>query len=213
MRYTFPRSLLIQFAKAPVPGEVKTRMQPYLSEQQSLWLHCRMLEDTYLRLGSACVAPMELWVSGQDKRGYFDSLRPSPVLRYQAGCDLGERMHGAFADGLKRYESVVLVGSDCPFLSAASIDQALRSLAEGYDCVLGPATDGGYVLIALKQALPDVFRGISWGGPEVLEQTRSRLRDCRQKWLELAAVPDIDSPRDLTWITPLKRYDKLFSST
>ncbi|HAD09856.1 MAG TPA: hypothetical protein DCF62_10260 [Porticoccaceae bacterium] len=213
MTYSFPRSLLIQFAKTPELGKVKTRMQPCLSQQQSLSLHCRMLEDTYRRLSTARLAPMELWVSGDDESNYFRRFNPLPVLRQQMGSDLGERMHGAFADSLKRYESVVLVGSDCPFLSGAIVGQALAFLAEGYDCVVGPATDGGYVLIALKQALPDVFQGISWGGPRVLEQTRSRLRNCDLNWFELAALPDIDSPQDLTWITPLKQYDELFLSS
>ena len=211
--YLFPRALVIQFAKTPVLGAVKTRMQPYLSEQQSLWLHCRMLEDTYARLRSATVAPLELWISEQDEERYFQTLKPSPVLRPQIGDDLGERMYSAFIDGLERYRTVVLVGSDCPFLNGEVVSRALGYLEAGYDCVLGPATDGGYVLMALARVVPSLFEGLAWGGSQVLQQTRSRLRDAGFKWSELAPLPDIDCPRDLTWITPLKQYDKLILSS
>ena len=208
--YQFPRSLLIQFAKAPELGRVKTRMQPYLSTQQSVSLHCRLVEQTYRTLtytpDSPALAPVELWTTGRDEEGFFNTMEPPPNRREQQGVDLGMRMYHALEHGLQRYQSVVLVGSDCPFFTVDLFAEALKKLASGIDCVLGPAIDGGYVLIGLSRIDLSLFTGITWSTDQVLAQTRSRLRRLSWQWQELTALPDIDTPEDLTWFTELSEY-------
>lgn len=207
MTYEFPQALLIQFAKAPEPGKVKTRMQPQLTAEQSLSLHCRLVKRTYQTLVHSAVATVELWTSGGDRCQFFRDLEPRAILREQRGADLGVRMHHALADGLDRYEAVVLVGSDCPFLSPEVLSEALGLLVADKDCVLGPATDGGYVLIGLTRNSVELFADIDWGTDQVLAQTRSRLRQLGWQWAELTPLSDIDKPEDLSLVAGLKEYD------
>jgi rSAM/selenodomain-associated transferase 1 len=206
MIYEFPQALLIQFAKAPEIGKVKTRMQPHLTAQQCLSLHCRLVIHTYHTLTQSCLAPLELWTAGEDESQFFEGLKPMPGLREQYGADLGLRMHYALLAGLQRYEAVVLVGSDCPFLTEDVLRQALEALSGDVDCVLGPATDGGYVLIGVTRSHEELFEGVSWGTAQVLEQTRLRLDKLAWRWLELTPLADIDTPEDLNLITSWKQY-------
>ena len=67
---------------------------------------------------------------------------------------------------------------------------------EQHDAVLIPAEDGGYVLIGLRRYLPTVFEGITWSTPQVLAQTRERLRAAGASWTELAPLWDVDEPAD-----------------
>lgn len=204
MTCLFPDALLIQFARAPEIGKVKTRMQPQLSEQQSLTLHRRLVGYTYAMIESARLAPLEVWATGNDEARFFETLKPPPVLRQQQGADLGARMYEALADGLQRYQAVVLVGSDCPFLTGALLRETIEMLLSGVDCVLGPATDGGYVLIGLRRSDRSLFSGVTWSTSCVLAQTRRRLKDLGWRWSELEPLPDIDTAADLNLITNLE---------
>ncbi|MGB7542815.1 MAG: TIGR04282 family arsenosugar biosynthesis glycosyltransferase, partial [Burkholderiales bacterium] len=111
--------------------------------------------------------------------------------------DLGERMQRALAAALARSERAILVGSDIPALSAQYLRDADRSLAGGDDVVLGPAEDGGYVLIGLRRCDPELFREIPWGGPTVLAETRWRIARLGLRSRELPALWDVDRPEDL----------------
>lgn len=205
MTCLFPSALLIQFARAPEIGKVKTRMQPDLTEQQSLALHCRLVAHTYDTINLAKLAALEVWITGNDETEFFNALNPLPVIRQQRGDDLGERMYDALKNGLQRYEAVVLVGSDCPFLGGAVVRQAIEILLNGTDCVLGPATDGGYVLIGLRRVDRSLFSGVAWSTGSVLEQTRQRLNHLGWRWTELEPLSDIDTVADLNLITNLER--------
>lgn len=205
MTVEFPLSLLIQFAKVPVLGQVKTRMQPVLTEQQSLALHCYLVERTHHTLHQQALCKTELWLAGGEAREFFESLKPCPNLKYQRGSDLGERMHRAIATGLECYGSAVLIGSDCPGITPAYLREALLAL-EIVDVVLGPAVDGGYVLIGMNKACPGAFGGIDWGTDQVLRQTKERLQGLGLTWFELPVLPDIDRPEDLQQINPLSYF-------
>ena len=200
--FHYPRGLLIQFAKAPVPGQVKSRMSPVLTDEQSAELHRILVRHTLGKLALARLAPVELWVSAPHP--FFASLADLAPSVTQAGADLGERMWHAFETALPRARPVVLVGSDCPFFSARYLLQAFHLLlAPDVDAVLGPAEDGGYVLLGLKRNHPQLFAGIDWGTARVLEQTRDRLRQLGWRWRELPALPDIDGPTDLELVRDL----------
>jgi glycosyltransferase A (GT-A) superfamily protein (DUF2064 family) len=105
-------------------------------------------------------------------------------------------MYLAFADTLQNADSAVLIGSDCPEYDPPYLDAAFQAL-EKNDAVLGPAADGGYVLIGLKKADPRLFRGVPWGTDKVLTATRRKLRHLRWSLEELPTKYDVDEPRDL----------------
>jgi len=107
------------------------------------------------------------------------------------------RMQEAFESVLARAWRAILVGSDIPALSAQYLRDAERALAGGDDVVIGPAEDGGYVLVGLSRCDAGLFREIPWGGPRVLPETRLRIAALRWRLSELSALWDVDRPDDL----------------
>jgi rSAM/selenodomain-associated transferase 1 len=192
--------LLQQFAKAPVAGSVKTRMIPSLDAREACTLHEQLLTWTGTQLLAAQLAPVELWVSGSGNYPVFNRLLAQGVsgLREQSGPDLGARMYHALADGLARHEQVILVGSDCPAIDAAYLALAVTALASN-DLVLGPADDGGYVMIACRRVVPEVFADIRWGTDSVLAETVVRVRAAGLDYELLPSLCDIDRPEDLAY--------------
>ena len=91
--------------------------------------------------------------------------------------------------------TLLIVGTDCPVLTVDHLQQAADVL-QTQDAVLIPAEDGGYVLIGLRRALPEVFDGVEWSTPQVLAQTQARLRAAGASWQELPTLWDVDEPAD-----------------
>ena len=195
----YPDYRILLFAREPVEGRVKTRLAPVLGEAGALDLHCQLLRRQIEVLNEAELCPAELWVEGDPGHEAFDAFRGE---RYrQLGADLGEKMWHAARMALERYEGVLLIGSDCPGLDAAYLGEALAALQGGLEAVVGPAEDGGYVLLGLRRAEEGVFAGIEWGGPRVLEQTRARLQALEYRFALMPALPDIDRAADLEHLT------------
>jgi hypothetical protein len=192
------RSLLLQFAREPVEGTVKTRMMPYLSASDACDLHSQLVQWTTDSLVEVGLGPVELLVAGAVDHPLFLRCRNRGVaaIGSQRGADLGERMYHALADGLLRYPRVILVGSDCPGIDRAYLSKALSAL-DSTEVVLGPALDGGYVLVAARRLYKEMFEGIAWGGDTVMASTRERLQGLGASWTELPPLPDIDRPEDL----------------
>jgi rSAM/selenodomain-associated transferase 1 len=118
-------------------------------------------------------------------------------MRPQVGNNLGMRMYHALSITLSQAEFALLIGCDCPALDSAYLTRACDLLAGDVSLVLGPAEDGGYVLIGARRAARRLFEGIEWGTHRVLDQTRARLRSLGWRWGELEAMWDIDRPADL----------------
>jgi hypothetical protein len=191
-------TLLVQFARAPVPGRVKTRMLPVLSAEQACELHTELALWTCSTLVRSNLGPVHLAVTGESDHPLFEhclDMGASAVTR-QAGADLGQRMSGAFKQGLAGYPAVLLVGSDCPGIDAGYL-RAAREALHRVPVVLGPAEDGGYVLIGMRSFIPRLFDDIPWGTGQVLAVTRERLVELGLEWVELEVRADIDRPEDL----------------
>jgi rSAM/selenodomain-associated transferase 1 len=189
---------VIVFAKAPVPGSAKTRLIPALGAAGAARFHARLVERA---LGTACAAslgPVELCCAPNRSYPFFAecAARFGVALTDQGTGDLGERMHRALAAGLP----AVLIGADCPAMTPDYLREAAAALAAGQDVALGPAEDGGYVLIAANRIRPDAFARIGWGGPDVMEDQRARLREVGWRWSELPPLWDVDRPEDLARI-------------
>jgi uncharacterized protein len=201
------------FARAPVPGQAKTRLAPMLGEAGAAAFHARlvlrMLDivfDALPRLGRPRV---ELWCAPDSTYPFFDGCaRRHPLqLRVQRGEDLGDRMHGALDDALQRHDRPVLVGTDCPSITADALAAAFDAIdpARGpgvassgaSDIVLLPTEDGGYALIGAARNDRSLFDAMPWSTDTVYAQTR--LRVDRLGW-RLHALPtgwDVDRPEDL----------------
>ena len=192
-----PDSCLVQFAKAPILGRVKTRMEPALGKTGCLKLHCALVAHQFYLQREALVSNFELWCTAE--HNFFDQLvdGTNVPIRMQQGVDLGERMYKVFVDRLRQYSHVIIIGSDCPSLDGEYVAEALSRLQQGIPAVFGPAEDGGYVLIGLNNTNAMLFDGVCWGSDQVMEQTRERLKGLGWQWDELPTLPDIDCPDDL----------------
>ena len=190
---------VVVFARAPRAGATKTRLIPALGAEGAARLHARMVEHAVRTAADASVGPVTLACAPDAAHPLFSALAEETgcALETQAPGDLGARMHAALSAALRTAPAAILIGSDCPSLTAACLADAAARLLAGDDVVLGPALDGGYVLVGCRQPRPALFRDIPWGGPEVLARSRDRLREAGLRWSELAARGDIDEPGDL----------------
>jgi rSAM/selenodomain-associated transferase 1 len=106
-------------------------------------------------------------------------------------------MKNALADALTDYSQVVVIGTDCPEITPDYLNRAFSALENGVDAVIGPALDGGYVLLGLRSFTPSLFDNIQWGTDQVLSATQHNLRMLNWQWDELDMLRDIDTPEDL----------------
>ncbi len=190
---------ILVFARAPVPGQTKTRLVPALGEAGAARLHAELIHRTLANVTAPGNVEVELWCTPDTRDHFFVSCADTygVKLRQQLGNDLGERMDVALAETLDQASWAILIGTDCPELTAADIKQASAMLSGDTDAVLGPATDGGYVLIGLRQSAPSLFTDMPWGSDQIAELTRERLRGLGMCWRELPTRSDIDRPEDL----------------
>ena len=197
---------LVVFAKAPLPGRVKTRLTPLLGEHGAARLQARMIEGTLRVAREAGFARVELHCAPDARHPLFKKLARSDslTLRAQTRGDLGARMLAACTRALRASRAVIVIGTDCPVLRAADLQRAVRALRGGSDAVLAPAEDGGYALIGLRRTSARLFSGIEWGSETVLAETRRRLRELGWRWRELRTVWDVDRPEDYRRLARLR---------
>jgi len=191
-------SALIVFARAPVPGAVKTRLIPLLGEEHAAALHAKLVKRTLTTARAASFARIELHCTpGIDDPFFrFCAGHYGVSLLPQIEGHLGARMLAAFAGALAGHARVLLIGSDCPALSARYLRQAERTLRDGADAVLGPCEDGGYALIGLRSVDARLFEDVAWGSDAVMAETRKRLAALGWNWRELDTLWDVDRPED-----------------
>jgi uncharacterized protein len=199
MSTQFPDARLIIFAKAPEPGQVKTRLIPALGMEGAADLYREMLGQKLQMLSGNRIARTDLYCSPDRRHPFFQQAASSYDLELhsQTGNDLGERMSNALQKTLENNTLAVIIGSDCPPLDLAYLHSAFHALEQGAEAVIGPATDGGYVLLGLRRFEPAIFTDIAWGTDSVLARTRDRLQMLGFSWVELDTLWDLDRPEDL----------------
>lgn len=193
-----PDARLLILSKAPDPGAVKTRLIPLLGATGAARLYATMLHECIDRLVSANLCPVDLWCAPATGHPFFIDCRQryGVALQQQAAGDLGQRMKQALETALQQSEHAVLVGADCPGLADSDIDEALRALEQGVEVVLGPALDGGYYLVAMRNCHAFLFDDMPWGTADILQLTEARLRMRGISWHRLAVRRDLDTPED-----------------
>lgn len=195
----FPDAKLIIFSKAPEPGQVKTRLIPALGKDGAAQLHRNMLEQKLQMVSESQIATVDLYCSPDQQHPYFQQIASSfnLSLHTQIGADLGERMANALQVALSTHSQAVIIGTDCPPLDQAYLIDAFQALENGADSVIGPATDGGYVLLGLRRFSRTLFTDMDWGTNRVFRQTKARLHQLEFSYVELDSLWDIDRPEDL----------------
>lgn len=183
-------------ARAPIPGEAKTRLIPALGATGAAALQRWLLQRSVTTALASDVGPVTLWCAGDPEHADFEHCRAfGPVsLRQQPEGDLGVRMLAALRESPTA--ATLVIGTDCPALTASHLHEAAQALAD-HDAVILPAEDGGYVLIGAHAPQPELFADIDWGTERVMAQTRQRLATLGSLWCEPATLWDVDRPEDL----------------
>lgn len=189
---------LIIFAKAPIPGQVKTRLQAHLSPEECRDLYASFIIETVKQAKKIIKADIFLFCHPDIEDLFFQKVSAGFGIRLiaQNGNDLGERMDNAIKDGLKMgYNKVVVIGSDSPDLPYEYVEDGFERLGS-FDMVVGPCRDGGYYLIGGRRELP-VFNSIPWSSDKVFEMTLEKARKHGITFSVLKEWYDIDSWEDL----------------
>lgn len=203
-----PDAKLIIFARAPIPGDVKTRLIPALGENGAAQFYARMAQYVIDRMLDSHLCDLSIDCMPDSSHPFFLDIldRRCVELNKQTGDDLGERMGHALRNALDRYGYAILIGTDAPCLTPDSVEQAIEALKAGADLVTSPARDGGYVLIGMKRFHGEVLEDIDWSTPRVLQQTLEKARRLNLSVHQLPVSWDVDTPEDLDTI---RRDDRL----
>ena len=186
------------FARAPIPGQAKTRLIPRLGPHGAANLQRQLTVSALARASALPGARVTLWTTGASGDADARALAHAAgaTVRTQCGEDLGARMAQAFSHTLDGSRPMLLIGTDCPAQTVDDLRAALAALRSA-DAVVQPAEDGGYVLIGLNEPRPELFSGIEWGGDRVLATTRSRAAEHGIRVAELPTCWDLDRSEDL----------------
>lgn len=190
---------VIIFAKAPIPGQVKTRLCPPLKLDEATSLHGSVVLDTLERSRAASKFGRFLACCPSKEHPFFKTLAARhDVKRWdQVEGDLGHRMHHAFQAAFDEgYQYAILIGTDLPTLPMASFHEAIKLLKK-YDVVLGPTLDGGYYLIGLKRSIPELFIDIPWSTNQVFARSQSKIQSLGLTMGLLNNLRDLDTIDDL----------------
>lgn len=185
---------LIIFVKNPELGKVKTRLAKSIGDEQALAVYHKLLAHTK-SVAEATPASRQLFydtaVVAEDEWSNDKFIK-----RVQADGDLGARMRAAFEHCLVDNEKVVIIGSDCPEISPEIIETAFRRL-ELADIVIGPALDGGYYLLGMKEQHPELFADMEWSTESVFEETLKRIQAKGLLYTQCPTLSDMDDIEDL----------------
>tara|TARA_R110001606_G_scaffold399222_2_gene582417 strand:- start:74846 stop:75469 length:624 start_codon:yes stop_codon:yes gene_type:complete len=197
--YKYPDTAILVFCKAPIAGEVKTRLMPQLNEQAAADIHRELTRRILSLLSESKLCPIQLWCSPTIHHPFFDDCSKDyqVSLHLQQGRDLGERMYHAINDALQRSSRVLLIGCDCPSLMISDLDFAINALQTAQHIVIAPAEDGGYVMIGMKRIYPELFINKTWGHAEVLMTTQQQIKKMNLNCIETAMQWDVDRFEDL----------------
>ena len=209
-----PHGALVVFAKAPVPGQVKTRLCPPLTPDEAATIHGSFVIDTLERTRTAVTTfrlPVDRYLACAPSSTlvFFKIMEERHAVRLldQEGADLGIRMHQVCTTLFGRgYGRVLIVGTDVPSLPLEYYRQALE-LLHGHDIAIGPALDGGYYLIGLKKPVREIFSDIPWSTDQVLALTKEKAAGLGLHIGELPRWRDVDTVDDLHMLIEDSRLD------
>ncbi|HEX5639056.1 MAG TPA: TIGR04282 family arsenosugar biosynthesis glycosyltransferase [Burkholderiaceae bacterium] len=186
------------FARAPIPGQAKTRLIPRLGADGAAHLQRQLTAAALARARALPGARVTLWTTAasDDADARAAARGVGATVRTQLGADLGARMAHAFSHTLDARRPMLLIGTDCPAQTVGDLRAAAAALLRA-DAVVQPAEDGGYVLIGMNEPRPVLFTDIAWGSNLVLAATRTRAEEHGIRLAELPPCWDLDRSEDL----------------
>ena len=201
-------NLLLIFTRNPELGKGKRRLAATVGDESALNIYQFLLNHTVkitrnLYAEKLVYYSEEIWENDIWDNKHFGK-------KLQNGNDLGARMANAFQEGFQSdYQKIIVIGSDMFDLSQEDIEQAFKAL-ESNDFVVGPAEDGGYYLLGMKNYIPELFTNKDWGTETVLKDTLADLKDKKTALLETRN--DVDYYEDIKDIEAFQPFLKHINS-
>jgi len=188
------KNALLIFAKNPILGKVKTRLAATVGNDRALQIYIQLLNHTQSVTNDVAATKIVFY---SDFIAMNDIWDKGYLKKTQRGADLGDRMSTAFDKTLKKgFDKAVIIGTDCYDLTNAVIEDAFSAL-ENHDVVIGPALDGGYYLLGMKNHYPQLFNEMVWSTDTVFNETLARCNDLNLRYFLLPVLSDIDNEKDL----------------
>lgn len=202
--FHFPssKSALLIFTRNPELGKVKSRLAKTVGDESALEIYKFLLQHTVKITSNLNVDKFVFYSEKIRKEDIWDE----DIFRkkIQKGEDLGERMQNAFSEAFEMgYEKAIIIGSDMFDLDAKDIEKAFNTLHDT-KYVLGPATDGGYYLLGMKELKKEIFTNKIWGTDTVLKSTLEDLKE--EKYVLLEARNDVDYYEDIKDIDAFQKF-------
>ncbi len=195
---------LYLFAKAPVPGKVKTRMQPQLTENQSAELATQLILHSLEKVIDSWPGNCVLVVSPNSDHELFSQIKANHKIEIQVQIqgDLGQRMIHVLDQGVSEHGSAVVMGCDVPQITSEILIHCFNQLSPGKN-VIGPAEDGGFYLLGLSEIDNALFDDVDWGGKGVMSQVLDNFRRLGFETDFCTELRDIDHWDDLKWLADI----------
>ena len=191
---------LAVMAKAPVAGQVKTRLMPLFTAEEAMEFCRCLLVDQLNHLQELNTVDLYLAFAPHDAQSLMEQIAPARFHLFpQQGDGLGARMDAVF-DKLFQigHKNIALIGGDLPPVPLSFFSEAYALLeASENRVVLGPSRDGGYYLVGCNRPTPEIFQDMTWSHSRVLAQTLERLASLKIEFRLLPSWFDIDTPDDL----------------
>lgn len=189
-------AVLMVFVRNAVLGKVKTRLAATVGEHKALEIYLDLLQYT---------RNVSKEVSAHKVVYYSDAIEENDAWfkegfeqKTQHGIDLGQRMKNAFQEQIEAgFSKVIIIGSDCLEITSDIIKNAFAAL-DDKDVVVGPAKDGGYYLLGMKEVYSSFFQNKVWGSSCVMASTLQNMMDAKLSFELLPILNDIDEEKDLT---------------
>lgn len=192
---------IVVMAKVPRSGFVKTRLRPFLSDEQAAELAVCFLQDTISNVKSATGKIIVAFTPAGERESLKAILPEDLILIEQNGNDLTERLESVigFAES-RKFSPIIIIGADSPTLPVEFIQKAIESFKNETDIALGATFDGGFYLIGLRENHFGLFENIAWSSPSVFGQTKTNIERLGLNLFTLPDWYDIDTPDDLIFL-------------
>lgn len=191
---------IVVMVKTPHPGKVKTRLQPFLTAEQSASLAACFMQDTVLKVRKLTANIIIGFAPAGGQTELQAILGENLLWAEQIGDNLGERIESVigFAES-NGFGPIITIGTDSPSLPVSQIQTAIEYFrSKETELVLGPSADGGYYLIGLRKSIPGIFENILWSSPTVFEQTVKNAESAGVSRIKKLSIwDDVDTPQDL----------------
>jgi len=201
------------FAKAPVPGKVKTRMESHVSMEKCAYLAELMLEQSIEKIHQYWPGPLFLTVYPDKQHAVFDRLlrQYDFEMEIQIAGNLGDKLYHFLDQGISRHGYAAVMGCDVPQVSGEILGDLYYKVVCGEN-VIGPAIDGGFYFLGLNKLHKNIFNNIEWEEDRVLPQLEKNMKNLNIECSYGEILRDIDLWQDLVWLAQReKRYQVLFS--